>query len=93
MPPCSAGVSALGAAPEARCLSPCGQGGPNRILSVPVVRGCGDPRKDTLPPVTHVEQLDNGARMPFRQQIDKATTAIDTPRMVKWSNKLIPFWA
>src|SRR5215470_14299334 len=81
LPLCGAGVPALGAAPDARRLSPGGQGGPNRVLAVPVVRRRGDPCKDTIPSLTHVEQLDNGAWVPFGQQIDKAPAAPDTPRM------------
>src|SRR5215475_12614102 len=81
LPPCDAGVPALGAAPDARRLSPGGQGGPNRVPAVPVVRRRSNPRKDTIPSLTHVEQLDDGAWVPFGQQIDKATAASDTPRM------------
>src|SRR5438552_9996581 len=81
MPPCVAGVPALVAAPMARRLSPCRQDGPNRVLSIPVVCGRGDPRKDTIPPLTHIKKLDDGARVPFGQQIDKATAATDTPHM------------
>ena len=65
----------------ARCLSPCWQDGPNRVPPVPVVCGRGDTCKDTIPPLTHVEQLDDGARVAFGQQIDKATAASDTSRM------------
>src|SRR5262249_29939143 len=57
--PCVAGVPALVATPMARHLSPCWQDGPNRVLAVPVVCGRGDTRKDTIPPLTHVEQLDD----------------------------------
>ena len=67
--------------PMARRLSPCWQDGPNRVPPVPVVCSRGDPCKDSIPPVTHVEQLDNGARVAFGQQIDKATAAPDTSRM------------
>ena len=75
------GMPALGAAPDARRLSPGGQGGPNRVPPIPVVRRRGDPCKDTIPSLTHVEQLHDGAWVPFGQHIDKATAAPDTPRM------------
>src|SRR5262245_48885306 len=65
----------------ARRLSPCRQDGPNRVLAIPVVGGRGNTCKDTIPPLTHVEQLDDSARVAFGQQIDKATAATDTPRM------------
>jgi len=66
-PPCVAGVPALVAAPMVRRRSPCRQNGPNRVPPVPVVRGRGDPCKDTIPPLTHVEQLDDSARVAFGQ--------------------------
>ena len=74
-------MPALDAAPEARRFSPGGQGGPNRVPAVLAVRRRADPCKDTVPSLTHVEQFDDGARVPFSQQIDKATAAPDTPRM------------
>ena len=74
-------MPALDAAPDARRLSPGGQGGPNRVPPVPVVCGRGDPRKDVISPVTHVEELDDGARVAFGQQIDKTPAASDAARM------------
>ena len=50
-------------------------------MSIPVVCGCGDARKDTIAPVAHVKKLDDGTRVPFGQQIDKTTAATDTSRM------------
>jgi hypothetical protein len=81
MPPCGAEAPALVATLDTRRLLPGGQGSPNRVVSIPVVRGRSDPCKDTISPLTHVKQLDNGARMAFGQQINKATAAAHTPRM------------
>src|SRR4029453_9248028 len=62
-------------------LSPCRQSGPDRILAIPVMRRRSDPCKDTISPLAHVEQLDDRARVPLGQHIDKAAAATDTPRM------------
>ena len=64
------------------------QGRSNRVLPVPVARGLSDTRKHTIPSLTHVENLDDGAWVPFGQQINETTPATDTPRMANGVSRL-----